>query len=241
MRQILLATTGLLALAVTAHAADLAVKAPVASGYPYAASGFYFGVGVSSTAGSASVAGTGLFAAGAGVDGVVGYQWQGGLEFIAPEVDFTYTSVGNSAACPVIGGVTSCSTHNSWEIEPLIKFGFPITTITSLLPNLSSVFPALPQFPAGATLTGTQHPYIYVGAPIRDVSASYGLNTGQEWLVQPEVGAGILSQWQQGLVLDTRAGCSIGQNGFNFGTAPLVAPGSTTVGTNCTARLEVLY
>lgn len=243
MRRVLLASVAILALSSLAHAADLSsvLKAPAQPGYPYAASGFYFGVGTSATAASASVADTGLLAAGAGLDGVVGYQWQGGLDFMAVELDATYTNIGNSGACTTpTGGTTSCAANDSWEIEPLFKFGFPVTTLISILPNLSSLFPGLPSLPSGVTATNV-HPYIYAGAPFRDVSANYMLSAGQEWQVQPEIGAGMLNQWQSGLVIDLRAGCSFGNTGFNLGTAPLVGSSSVTVGTACTSRVEVLY
>lgn len=222
-------------LSAPSFAADMATKAPVASvaGYPYAQSGIYFGVGASSAAGSATVANTGIFSAGAGVDGVVGYQWRGGLDFIALEFDATYTNLGSSATCT---GATPCATNNQWELEPLVKFGFPITTITNALPNLASIFPGLPQLPSSVVPSGTQHPYVYVGVPFRDVSANYGLTAGQEWTVQPEIGAGLLSQWQSGLVADIRAGCSFGTGGFTFGPDK-----GATLNTICQSRLDFLY
>lgn len=239
--KLLLSTVAFLAFGVvaSAQAADLPVKAaPIAPGYPYAASGFYWGVGVSSTAANASVANSNLTALGAGIDLAVGYQFKGGLDFIAPEVDVTYTNIGNSGACSVSStATTSCSTNNAWEIEPLVKFGFPITTITNLLPNLSSLFPALPSLPSGVT-AGNVHPYLYAGAPIRDVSANFGLATGSAWQVQPELGAGILTQWQQGLVVDTRAGCTIGNTGFDIGVAGVT---TENTGLACQSRIEVLY
>jgi hypothetical protein len=244
MRRLLLAGTAFLALPVLAQAADLPTKAPVAaatSGYPYAASGFYFGVGASSTAANADVANSGIVALGAGFDFVAGYQFKGGLDFIAPEVDITYTNLGNSGGCSTpTGGITSCSTNDAWEIDPGIKFGFPITTITNLLPNLNSIFPALPSFPTGVVATNV-HPYIWVGAPFRDVSANYMLAAGHDWQVQPEIAAGFLTQWQQGLVIDTRAGCTIGQTGFNLSVAGLTSSTPVKSGLACTSRIEALY
>ena len=236
----LLAAAAVVAAILPARAADIPpiFKAPSA-GYPYAADGFYFGLGASSTAASATVSNTGIFAAGAGLDLVVGYQFRGGLQFIAPELNVTYTNIGNSAACPVVGGVVSCAANDQWEIEPLVKFGFPITDITDFLPNLSKVFPALPTPPAGVSATN-QHPYLYVGAPIRDVSASFGLSNGKQWIVQPSLGAGFLSQWKDGLVADVRAGCALGNQGFSFGTAPLMQP-NVKEGVSCTSRLHLLY
>lgn len=239
MKKLLLATALLWPLA--AQAADMPTKAiPFVAGYPYAASGFYFGVGASATAAQADIANTNLTAAGAGLDLVLGYQFRGGLDFIAPEVDVTYTNLGNSGACtagtPALPTLVNCSTNNAWEIEPLVKFGFPVTTVTGLLPNLSSYFPALPSLPSGTT--GTEHPYLYGGAPIRDVSANYGLAQGSEWTIQPEVGAGILSQWTNGLAVDVRAGCTVGNAGFALGST---GHGSVGMGTACTSRIEALY
>jgi hypothetical protein len=243
MKKWFLSGAAVLALQLSAHAADLAplpTKAVAPSGYPYAASGFYWGLGVSSTAANADVANTGIVALGAGIDGVVGYQFRGGLDFIAPELDLTYTNLGNSGACVMpAGGTTSCATNDAWEIEPLVKFGFPISAVIGILPNLSSVFPALPALPSGVTATNV-HPYVYVGAPIRDVSANYGLASGREWQVQPELGAGFLTQWQQGLVIDARAGCTIGHTGFDLSVAGVTSAPVTT-GLACTSRLEVLY
>lgn len=244
MRKLLLSTLALLALGVSAYAADLpiTVKAqPVAAGYPYTANGIYYGLGVSSTAGSADVANTGIVALGAGVDFVVGYQFKGGLNFIAPELDVTYTNLGNSAACSTsAGGTTSCATSDAWEIDPGVKFGFPITTITNLLPNLSSVFPALPALPNGVTAMNV-HPYVWLGAPLRDVSANYGMASGRDWQVQPEFAGGFLTQWQQGIVFDTRAGCTIGQTGFNLSVAGLTSSTPVKTGLTCTSRIEALY
>jgi hypothetical protein len=233
------------ALTSSALAADMPTKAPPpVYGYPYSASGFYFGIGASSSAGSSTVANTGVFAAGAGVDLAVGYQWKGGLDFIAAEFDATYTNLGSAATCNPATAVNNtatlpCSTNSQWELEPLVKFGFPVTALTSLLPNLSSVFPGLPALPSGAS-TANQHPYIYAGLPVRDTSASYGLATGSVWTAQPEIGAGLMSQWMQGLVLDVRGGCSIGTTGFNL-TGGTGIVGRATENTICQARLEVLY
>lgn len=239
MKRSILAIGFALALASTASAADMATKAAPVTGYPYAASGFYFGVGASATAASATVANTGLVAAGAGLDGVIGYQWKGGLDFMALEADFTYTNIGNAGTCQLGTTVTSCSAGDQWEIEPLFKFGFPVSTITAVLPNISQYFPALPSLPAGLTPNGTAHPYLYAGAPIKDVSANYGLAQGSDWTVQPEIGAGVLQQWTNGLAVDLRAGCTLGNTGFGFGSG--VHTGNVSLGTSCTSRIEALY
>ena len=239
-KSILAAAVALAAFSVPAFAADLPYKAPPApvAGYPFAASGIYWGVGASASAASATVANTGVFSAGAGVDGIVGYQWHGGLAFLAAEVIFTYTNLGNSSACAMAAGVTSCSMGYQYEIDPRVTFGFPISPIQALLPNLSAAFPALPTLPA-TFVAVNQTPYVFVGAPIRDVSASYGLSNGKEWLVQGEAGLGILNQWTNGTAVDISAGCAVGNIGFTLG--PAAQSASTKLGTNCTSRIAVLY
>jgi hypothetical protein len=237
MRRLLIAAA-IAVLSFPAFAADIPVKAPpvVSIGYPYAQSGIYFGVGASASAASATVANTGVFSAGAGLDGVVGYQWKGGLDFVAVEVIATYQNLGNAQACAIAGGVTSCSLSSEFEIDPRVKFGFPINTVLALLPNLAQYFPGLPQLPAGVNATN-EHPYVFVGVPLHDVSANFGLMTGKEWTVQPEIGLGILSQWQSGLAVDVSAGCALSNVGVQVG--PIANHAS--LGPNCQTRLSVLY
>jgi hypothetical protein len=238
MRKFLLATTALIALSVSAHAADMAIKAaPPVVGYPFAVSGVYWGVGASASAASATVANSGVFSAGAGVDGIIGYQWRGGLNFLAVEAIFTYENLGNSTACAMAGGTTSCSMGYQFEIDPRVKLGFPIQTIQAVLPNLSVAFPALPTLPA-TFVPANQTPYLFAGVPIKDVSASYGLTNGKEWLVQGEAGIGILNQWTNGTAVDISAGCAFGNVGFTVGP---VAGATAKLGTSCTSRVAVLY
>ena len=236
--KIALAATAL-ALAAPAFAADMATKAaPIAPGYPYAASGFYFGVGASSSAGTSTVANTGVFAAGAGVDVDVGYQFKGGLDYIATEFDATYTNLGAAALCNTGTGATSCSATNQWELEPLVKFGFPIQTVLSALPNLSTIFPALPSLPASFSATNV-HPYVYAGMPIRNMQVGLGGSSGQEWIIQGEIGLGALAQLSNGLVADTRAGCSLGTEGIALNGSS--GAHSAEVNTICTAKVDFLY
>lgn len=234
-----LAAAALLVAAVPAFAADMAVKAlpaPTLAGYPYNQSGLYYGVGADATAQNASVANTGVLSAGAGIDAIVGWQWKGGLDFIAIETIFTYTNLGNSAACATVVGTTSCSMSSQFEIDPRIKFGFPIAAVQQILPNLSAVFPALPALPANFVPLN-QHPYIFAGMPIRDVSANYGLSNGKEWTVQGEAGVGILNQWTNGIAVDISAGATIGNAGFTVGPIPE----SGKLGVGFQSRIAVLY
>lgn len=234
MRRLILAAA-LTSLAVPAMAADLSVaplyKAP--AGYPYSSSGFYWGIGASSVGTNASVTNTGVVSVGAGVDGIIGWQWKGGLDFIAIEADATYTNLGNSSAC--VAG--QCSLGYQFEIEPRVKFGFPVNTLLALLPNLSTQFPALPSLPANFVPLSV-HPYVFAGAPIRDVSANFGLASGKEWTVQGELGAGALNQMANGVAVDASVGVTVGQGAFTFGPA---GAGSAKLGTGVQTRLSVLY
>lgn len=234
MRNILAITATLLALG-AAHAADMPVKAPPITGYPYTSNGFYFGIGALGDAASSSVGGAGVITAGAAVDVAIGYQWKGGLDFVALEARGSYANLGSSTACPV-AGMANCTVGNAWGLEQRVKFGFPVTAITNTV-NLGSLFPAVPPLPTGASNV-TAHPYLSAGVVENDVSASIGLPSGKAWQVQPTVGAGVMTQWSQGLVADTFVECSFPNTGFNIG--PIAGQGAN-LGRVCTAGLNLLY
>jgi hypothetical protein len=215
-----------------AYAADLAaqtpapvfVKAPATPGYPYQGSGIYFGVGAIGEVANASIAaqgaGTNLYSAGAALEGVIGYQWAlGSTNWMALEASASYTNLGNTQVCAA--GV-SCTVSNNWGFEQRVLFGFPITAVLAVLPNLNNIFPTLPTPPAGTVTTGN-HPYLMAGIHEDDTSATYGLGIGQAWTVRPAIGIGILSQWTQGLVVDVRAEYSFANSSFGIGPGGAMA------------------
>ncbi len=228
-----------LGFASAASAQTMPTKAPPVSGYPYNANGFYFGIGALGDAASSSVGGAGVFTAGAAVDVVGGYQWKGGLDFIALETRISYTNLGSSTACPVGGGLT-CSVGTQWGFAQRAKFGFPITVITNALPSLGGLFPAVPSLPGNITpaANSSAHPYISAGIAEDDVSANIGVPRGRAWQVQPTVGAGVMTQWTQGLVADVFAECSFAGTGFTVGPIP---GGSANLGRKCTTGLHLIY
>lgn len=237
MRKLLLAAA-IAAFTAPAFAADMPVKAlPAPVGYPYAASGFYFGLGASAEGENAAVANTGVVSTSAGLDGIIGWQWKGGLDFIALETIFTYNNLGNTSACASVGGaIIGCSMSSQFEFDPRLKFGFPVSTLQALLPNLSQYFPALPSLPANFVPV-SMHPYIYAEVPVKDVSANFGLVGGKEWLVQWGGGAGILNQMGNGIVVDVSAGCTFGNGGLLIGPTNQKA----SLGTDCRSRIGLLY
>src|SRR5579864_487668 len=106
MKRMFVAAALLAALAGNAWAADqgLPTKAPAFSGYPYAGSGFYFGIGAEGMVASANVSsvdvGTSLYSAGAALTGTVG--WQGTLgrsNWYAVENIVNWTNVGGTVSC----------------------------------------------------------------------------------------------------------------------------------------------
>lgn len=199
-------------LGLPSHAADMAVKAPPIVGYPFNSSGFYVGLGASALAGTPEAANTGLIGAGAALTADIGYQWQGGLDFMAIEALVEWTNFGtNNATC----GTTTCGVASQFNIEERFKFGFPWQTVQGLLPNFGNVFPGLPT--VSVTSTGVPHPYIFGGAVETDVTGGVAGFANQVWQVQAEGGAGILQQVNSGLVMDIWAGMTIPGAGFNVG------------------------
>lgn len=239
----LLTASALLALGslAQAHAADLVTKAaaaPAVVGYPYNASGFYFGVGTSGTGSQASVANAGVVALGASLDGIVGWQWQGGLNFIAIENIASYQNLGTTGTCIAQAGITGCSVGSNFSDTLRVKFGFPTTMLSTFLPNLSAAFPGLPAVPGGSN--GTLHPYGYVGLRSDDVSGTFMLSTARAWTFRAEVGLGVMSQLTNGMALDTSAGFTFAGQGLAIGVPPGTEIGAQ-LGKEFTARVSLLY
>lgn len=207
-------------------------KAPPV-GYPYDTSGIYYGVGASANTQATSVANTGAFDASAGLRGVVGYQWKGGLDFLAFEVAGVYENLGSAGLC---GGVP-CSTNTKWQIEPRFKAGFPFSVVQSVLPNWAALFPGL-TFPSNITVTGTQHPYVFLGVPIQQNAASFNGATGTATTAQLEAGIGLQNQWQQNSVVDISTGFTL--NGVGVTIAGPKVPGAD-FGLGWKTQLDVLF
>lgn len=220
---------------VPAHAQIVTKSAPPLAAYPYNTSGIYYGIGALGQGAIANIAGANAVALGAALNGVVGYQWRGGLDFMAVEASAYWTNLGASASCPL---GTSCSVDSNVGLEQRFKLGFPYTAVSNLLPNFGAVFPGLPVI--SVQTTGTQHPYLMAGVHEDDVSSQFGLSTGRAWQVQPVFGAGILGQWTQGLVVDMWAEASISNVGFDLVNGGLVT-GKANIGTVYRAGVSALF
>ena len=226
------------ALVSPALAADvIPVKAAPAIGYPFISNGFYAGLGAVGDVAGTNVFGSTVYQAGAAVDLTAGYQWAwaGGANWSALEASFQYTNVGASQACLGLLGGPTCTIKSQYGTEQRALFGFPVNIITGLLPNLGTVFPALPALPTGVVTTAA-HPYIWAGALERQVNSSIAGLTSSVWTIQPEIGMGIRNQWTQGLVVDTSTGCTVGNAGFALGGVL-----ATALTTDCRAKVAFYY
>jgi hypothetical protein len=242
MRKLLVASVSALALVSgAAHAADMALKAPLLVGYPYAGSGFYVGIGAQAEVASATVSsidvGTSLYSAGAALTGTVGYQGTFGrsANWYAVENIVSWTNIGGTVTC----ATTNCSIGSTFGVEQRFKFGFPIATVLSFLPNWQGIFPSLPPLPNGIVSTSS-HPYISAGLHEDDVSASLGLMTGRAWQVTPAIGMGMINQWTNGLVVDVGAEYSFKNTAFNLG-GPQVGIGAANQGSAFRTYVSFLY
>jgi len=151
-----------------------------------------------------------------------------GANWMALELGVNYTNLGATQTCAP--GV-ACSIGASWGFEEGVLFGFPVTTVLALLPNLGNIFPALPPLPNGVTATGS-HPYIGAFLHQDDDSAAVGAARGQAWQLTPAVGVGMINQWTNGLVVDTRVEYEFANSSFSFGPAGGLAAnkGATVLG-----------
>lgn len=241
MRKSLITLAAVSTLAGPACAADIVTKAPPAgvfTGYPYAGNGLYAGVGAVAAILSAdisSVSGTNsVYSAGAALDITAGYQWTGYGTWFAAEASVQYTNLGGSVTCT---GGAPCSIGSKWGFEERALMGFPIDLAAGLLPNFNTIFPGLPQMPAGVVTT-TSHPYIYLGLR-QDVDlASYGLSSVQVTKIQPVLGLGLRNQWKAGLVVDVSAGCTFANTGLTIGGP---AGAAATYGRDCRSKASVLF
>jgi len=239
MRKLLGILGGLALLTSTAAvAADMPIKATpaVVTGYPYNAAGFYWGIGASSMADSVSTANTGVVALGAGFDAAVGYQWKGGLDFVALDLTATYQNIGASSMCGA--PAAPCSSNNKFEIEPGVKLGFPWQTFQAALPNLQSLFPGLPSLNIQQAPNSVPHPYLYAGVPFRNVQTSLGPNSsGEVWIAQAAAGIGMQNVVAANAVADCRAEVLLSGAGVGItGAAP-----KSLFGMGAQSRCHILF
>jgi len=230
----------------TALAADLPVRAPLQTGYPYGSSGFYFGLNSFAGAGSADVTGiqgvnsASLVQASAAVGGTLGYAWGSTTWFLAVEAMFDYTNFN--------GNIQGFSFGGPAAFEQRIKIGSPITNFLSLFPNLGlPIVPPFPPLPGGAVVTNIQ-PYLMAGVHEDDISASFidvagnALSTGKEWRISPSIGVGMMGQVANGVAVDVWAETKFASGQLCVGPAAATGtPACAKQGTTFLAGLGIYY
>lgn len=169
MRRVLLATIGLLGLAVTsAAAADLPrgmppTKAPAFIPAAYSWNGFYLGINGGGAWGKSDWSGTGGSADPSGglVGVTAGYNWQSGQWVFGLEADIDWASIKGSTAC----GAFTCETKNNWLGTARGRVGWAFDRVM---------------------------PYITGGAAFGNVKATqFGIGSASDTNVGWTVGAGI--------------------------------------------------
>jgi len=196
MRKLIL-TIAALALASSAQAADIPKKAPLPPTRvltSYAGSGFYFGLGTFGEVDRANVTGTAGQAmsadiAGGALSGTIGYMWGDGTTWKAVDVSAEWFNIGGSN---VQGNLIPASVNSQFGFTERFLIGGPLASVLNLLPNLSTVFPVLPQ--PTVAVVGNVHPYLFAAAHEKDISASYLMATGKVWRVQAGLGVGAKQQ-----------------------------------------------
>ena len=209
----LLPLLGLLA-ATSAFAADMPVKAPpLGSPYPTTRCGLYYGINAEGGAGTVPNAPAGTVVVGGDIGGLIGYACpMAGIPFFVEGlVDFQNLNAGNA------GFSLSGPIHLEQRVgvqTPLLQL-FP-----SLGIPVAPTQPIGPLLPPGTTM-GTAVNYIYGAVNEDDISSQFGLASGREWLISPEVGTGMLIPIKLSngtpIVADTYAGYELQSNAMCIG------------------------
>lgn len=198
-----------LSFAADMQAVPMPVKARVLQ--TYNGNGFYFGVHtfaetekITSVVNDTSLGGN--FAVGAAVGVTAGYLWGGnGTSWQAAELMVSYKNMTGGGA-PIPDGMP-LTVDSKWSFTQRVKWGGPVEVMLAMLPNLGTIFPALPTPPVGGI--GTTHPYLFGALHEDDISESIGLGIGRAWRVKGGFGVGMMQM--------------LGRSGNNPSGAPVVA------------------
>lgn len=238
IRLMICTAAALAAIALPAAAADIMpVKAPVKntlfSGYPYAGSGFYWGINTIGGGGSVQASGVGVnpnsvVSNQIAVGGTIGYVYGNGNVFYAAEAMFDLNNFNGNAPGFAFGGPAS--------FEQRIKIGTPLSNVIGLFPGLGlPSVPPFPPLPGGAVATNI-HPYLMAGLHEDDVSIDFGLNRNKAWRVAPSIGTGAMGQLTNGLAVDVWAETIFPQDSICVGVV-----GCGKIGQQYKAGMAVLY
>lgn len=211
----------LLALTVSAFAADLPMKAPtnaLFTGYPYNGSGVYWGVSTLAQGENPTINGTvatSLQAFGGSLGGVVGYQWGHGNVAYAIEGAGYWQNLGGASVC---SADVVCSVNSTFEIVERVKAITPLSNITGLIPSFGGVAqPALPALPSGITVAN-MHGYIF-GA-VHEAGFSMGTSGFSSSKIQTRFGFGVgtIAQLSNNAALDVWAEYQPASASFSVGS-----------------------
>lgn len=178
-----------------AVAADMIpLKAPPRVLQSYTGAGFYYGLHtfaetekITPVVNDTTLGGQ--FAVGAAVGITGGYMWGGnGVAWQAIELMASYKNISNGSPPAIVGA--PLVVDSKWSFTQRVKFGGPVEVMLAMLPNLGTIFPALPAAPVGGV--GTTHPYLFGAVHEDDISESLGLGLGRAWRVKGGFGVGMM-------------------------------------------------
>jgi hypothetical protein len=261
MRNYLLLTAALTALAMPAMAADMAFKNPpvqVAAVTPW-----YVGILTEADVAQSNVTGNNVFASslvsgnltatGGSVGGVVGYIGSCLGSWCRAQLTGAWANITgtNSVAATATTGAASASLASRWSATQEVDVGIEwLQKIYAALPTLNIVnfptfTPIAPTVPVGA-------PRQYVGIGLKEagISGSFGAATGTQVGVYPMITGGFI--WQtlgtnglpNGGAIDASAGVAFPVRGFTIGNAfasdgaPLTLGSGASLGTQYWTRLS---
>lgn len=237
MKLFYLATVAALALVpLSAHSADMPVKAKVA--YPYARSGCYFGVNMEAATAQTDTSGSGLFvtsavngkltAAGGAIGGSVGCIKGDPSLWYGVHADLDYQNV--TASVPVDGVNVNFASRIQGGGEFRVGGTTLLTFFGNLIPN--GTFPVLgtPAVPAGFALAATPPlPYLAAGFEVWQQQAAFGAISGSGTEIAPKLRAGVINQLTDatgkitGAVNDTYVKVIFAGKGSTFGNGVFTA------------------
>lgn len=172
------------------------------TGYPYASSGFYFGLNTVAGGGSVQASGVGVNPNSVAeiqgsIGGTVGYVWATPNVFYAVEAMFNIQNLNGNAAGFSLTGPAA--------FEQRIKIGTPLANFLNLFPTLGlPTVPPFPVLPGGAVATNV-HPYLMASLHEDDISVNFGLANNRAWSVSPGIGVGAMGQLANGIAVDVWA------------------------------------
>jgi hypothetical protein len=192
---------------VPVYAADLPTFKALATGYPVKC-GYYFGVGTGGNAGAVNGAAVGTQIVQGDIDGILGWT----CPFAGNGFWFVEAQGGISG---LNGSTNGLALSGPGIFIERAGVGSPINALLgSIFPTSNSVsLPSIPLLPAGITQS-PGNSYMFAGLVEQDITAQIGLASGQQWVIAPIVGLGLLTRLSNNVMVDTWAGWQLNSNSF---------------------------